>query len=87
MGELLRPLRCTLPIGWIGGRYTTSKPMSAMRAERAAAVVKVPCTGLPSASQPPVERGNISYHALKRASGRSTQTPHCSPRVTMSRSG
>ena len=49
---------------------------------RAAAVAKVPCTGLPSASQPPVERGNISYHEPKRASGRSTQTPYCSPRVT-----
>ena len=53
----------------------------------AAAVAKVPCTGLPSASQPPVERGNISYHEPKRASGRSTQTPNCSPRVTSSRNG
>ncbi|EUA50031.1 alpha amylase domain protein [Mycobacterium xenopi 3993] len=53
----------------------------------AAAVANVPCTGLPSSSQPPVERGNISYHAPKRASGRSTQIPNCSPRVTSSRSG
>ena len=44
-------------------------------------------TGLPLASQPPVDRGNISYHALNRANGRSTQTPYCSPRVTNSRSG
>ena len=87
VGELLRPLRCTLPIGWIGGRYTTSNPISAMRGRSAAAVAKVPCTALPSASQPPVERGNISYHEPKRASGRSTQTPNCSPRVTISRSG
>ncbi|CNN61504.1 Uncharacterised protein [Mycobacterium tuberculosis] len=61
--------------------------MSAMRPSAAAAVLNVPWTGLPSASQPPVERGNISYHALKRAAGRSTQMWHCSPRVTMSRSG
>ena len=51
------------------------------------AVAKVPCTGLPSASHPPVDRGNISYHELNRASGRSTHTPYCSPRVTSSRSG
>ena len=44
---LLRPLRCTLPIGWIGGRYTTSKPMLAMRGNAFAAVAKVPCLGLP----------------------------------------
>ena len=85
--ELLRPLRCTLPIGWIGGRYTTSKPILAMRGSASAAVANVPCTGLPLASQPPVDRGNISYHELNRASGRSTQTPYCSPRVTSSRSG
>ena len=36
---------------------------------------------------PPVDRGNISYHALKRAAGRSTQTPYCSPRVIRSRNG
>ena len=87
VGLLLRPLRCTLPIGWIGGRYTTSNPISAIRGSAAVAVAKVPCTGFPSASQPPVERGNISYHEPKRASGRSTQTPNCSPRVTSSRSG
>ncbi len=29
VGELLRPLRWVTPIGWIGGRYTTSKPSSA----------------------------------------------------------
>ena len=66
--ELLRPLRCTLPIGWIGGRYTTSNPILAMRGSALAAVANVPCTGLPFLSQPPVDRGNISYQALKRAS-------------------
>ena len=85
--ELLRPLRCTLPIGWIGGRYTTSNPILAMRGSALAAVANVPCTGLPFLSQPPVDRGNISYQALKRASGRSTHTPCCSPRVIRSRSG
>src|ERR1700751_3286989 len=86
-GELLRPLRCPLPIGWIGGRYTTSKPISAIRGSSAAAVPKVPCTGLPSAPHPPVERGNISYHEPKRASGRSTQIPNCPPLETISRNG
>ena len=55
--------------------------------QAAAAVAKVPCTGLTLASQPPVERGNSSYQDPKLASGRSTQTPYCSPRVTSSRSG
>ena len=85
--ELLRPLRCTLPIGWIGGKYTTSKPILAMRGNAFAAVAKVPCLGLPFVSHPPVDRGNISYQALKHASRRSTQTPYCSPRVINSRSG
>ena len=58
-----------------------------MRGSALVAVAKVPCTGLPLASHPPVDRGNISYHELNRASGRSTQTPYCSPRVTNSRSG
>jgi hypothetical protein len=31
-----------VPIGWIGGRYTTSKPSAAMRGERAAASRSVP---------------------------------------------
>ncbi len=38
---LLRPLRCVVPIGWIGGRYTTSKPISAMASRRFSAVRKV----------------------------------------------
>ena len=64
-----------------------SKPIFAMRGSALLAVAKVPCTGLPLPSVPPVDRGNISYHALNRASGRSTHTPYCSPRVTSSRSG
>ena len=87
MTLLLRPLRCTLPIGWIGGRYTMSKPMRATRGNALVAVAKVPCTGLPELSQPPVDRGKNSYHELKRASGRSTQMPYASPRVMSSRSG
>ena len=62
-------------------------PSSRCAAGALAAVAKVPCTGLPLASQPPVDRGNSSYQEPKRASGRSTHTPYCSPRVTSSRSG
>ena len=58
-----------------------------MRGSAFAAVANVPCTGLPFLSTPPVDRGKISYQALKRAAGRSTQTPYCSPRVIWSRSG
>src|SRR5262249_42084962 len=39
---LLRPLRLTRPIGWIGGRYTMSKPIAATAGSRLAAVAKVP---------------------------------------------
>ncbi len=64
-----------------------SKPIPAMRGSALVAVANVPWTGLPFLSQPPVDLGNISYHALNRASGRSTHTPCCSPRVINSRSG
>ena len=84
---LLRPLRWTLPTGWIGGRYTTSKPILATRGSALVAVANVPWTGLPLLSQPPVDRGKNSYHEPNRASGRSTHTPYCSPRVSTSRSG
>jgi hypothetical protein len=43
---LFGPLRFTLPIGWIGGRYTTSNPMSATAGRRSAAVRNVPCAGV-----------------------------------------
>jgi hypothetical protein len=58
---LLGPLRFTVPTGWIGGRYTTSKPIEAIRSSSLVAVVNVPCTGLPDSSSPPVERGKNSY--------------------------
>src|SRR5437867_9262129 len=35
------PLRLTRPIGWIGGRYSTSKPIAATPGSRLAAVAKV----------------------------------------------
>src|SRR5690606_21538112 len=57
------------------------------RGSSAAAVAKVPCTGLPSASRPPVERGKNSYQEPKSARVRSTSTWWAGPRVTSSRSG
>ncbi len=56
---LFGPLRKVVPMGWIGGRYTTSKPIAAIPSSRFAAVRKVPwgCAGVPS------ERGKNSYHA------------------------
>ncbi len=68
---LFGPFRLILPIGWIGGRYTTSNPMAAMRGRSAAAVAKVPCRGVPSSFQPPVERGKNSYHEPNSARRRS----------------
>ena len=59
--ELFGPLRNSCPIGWIGGRYTTSNPMAAIRGSSRAAVRSVPWTGRPSLSVPPVERGKNSY--------------------------
>ena len=37
---LLRPLRWVAPIGWIGGRYSTSKPIAAMSGRRASHVAQ-----------------------------------------------
>src|SRR5689334_23125033 len=65
VNELLRPLRFDTPIGWIGGRYRTSKPSSATRGRTSATPRK-----------PPHERGNSSYHAPNRASTRSTSTSY-----------
>ena len=67
---LLRPLRLTRPIGWIGGKYRTSKPSAAMRGSRASQSENVPCP-LPGG---PHERGNISYQLEKRARSGSTMT-------------
>jgi len=66
---LLRPLRCVCPIGWIGGRYSTSNPICAISGRSRSQSRKVPC-------RPPLpnERGNSSYHALNTAFGRSTMT-------------
>ena len=74
-------------MGWIGGRYTTSNPIAAIRSSSLAAVTKLPCTGWPVSSRPPVDRGNISYHAENSAFGRSTQTWCGLPFVTNSRTG
>ena len=64
-----------------------SKPIAAARSSSRVAVANVPCTGRPSASQPPVERGKNSYQAPARASERSTWTWWVSPSVTSSRTG
>ena len=60
---LFGPLRLTFPIGWIGGRYRMSKPISATASRRLAAVAKVPETTLPVAGSTyaPSERGKNSY--------------------------
>ncbi len=65
------PLRKVVPIGWIGGRYTTSKPIAAMAGSRSAAVRNVPDTGgSPSRTTAPSERGKNSYQeAARRPSG------------------
>ena len=67
-GLLLRPLRLVRPIGWIGGRYTTSKPIDAMWSSRPIASRSVcgPSAGATG------ERGKNSYHALNRPSAGST---------------
>ena len=69
---LFFPFRCVRPMGWMGVRYRTSKPMAAMAGRRASASRKV-------ALRPgtvPCDRGKISYQAPKRAFSRSTQTGH-----------
>ena len=52
-----------------------------------AAVTKVPCTGRPASSRPPVERGKNSYQDPNSARGRSTYTCCGRPRVISSRTG
>ena len=81
---LLRPLRWLVPMGWMGVRYTTSKPSLAISGRRRSASEKV---ALRSGTVP-WERGNISYHAPKRARSRSTTTSSVSPyTVDVERSG
>src|SRR3954454_22910278 len=60
---LLRPLRLLRPIGWMGSRYRTSKPRSAISG-----------ISFSVAFRPPQERGNSSYQAPKRAFTRSTSS-------------
>src|SRR5580693_3556269 len=87
---LFRPLRNEVPIGCTGGRYTTSKPMSATASSRRAAVRSVPETGgvWPAGSTwAPSDRGKNSYHAPYSARSRSTCTVSARDRVTSSRSG
>gem|GEM_PF-6483356 len=81
-GVLLRPFRPVRPMGWTGGRYTTSKPSEAMSGSAAAAVAKVPCW--PAV---PVERGKNSYQAPAKARGRQASTRSVGPRVARWRSG
>ncbi len=80
---LLRPLRNVVPIGWIGGRYTTSKPIAAIAGNRRAAVRKLPC----GSSAVPSERGKNSYQAPYSARSRSTSNGNVSEAVTSSRNG
>ncbi len=84
---LFGPFRLILPMGWMGGRYTTSNPIAATRGSSAAAVAKVPCRGVPSSFQPPVERGKNSYQEPNSARSRSTTAVYAFPRVTSSRRG
>src|SRR5437588_12226851 len=66
--ELFLPLRWVTPMGWIGGRYSTSKPAPATYGRRRSTSASVPWR--PGSSD--AEHGNVSYQALKRARGRST---------------
>ena len=67
-GLLLGPLRSVMPIGWMGGRYSTSKPIAEISGSRASTSANVPCC--PELC--PAERGNSSYQVEKRARSRST---------------
>jgi hypothetical protein len=67
---LFGPLRNERPIGWTGGRYSTSNPSPATYGRRSMTSASVPWRAVPST----VERGNSSYHALKRARSGSTCT-------------
>src|SRR5205823_3328749 len=70
LGRVLRVLDGSVwPMGWIGGRYTTSKPIAAARSSCASASRKV----APRRSSFP-ERGKNSYQAAKRARSRSENT-------------
>ena len=71
---LFGPLRLVTPIGWIGGRYTTSKPIAATPSSRRVAVRKLPDFHRPSLRCfAPSERGKNSYHEPTPARRRSTR--------------
>ena len=68
------PLRLMRPIGWIGGKYSTSKPISARYGNLSATSRNVPC--LPGSAA--AERGNISYQVLNSARLRSATSSNAS---------
>ena len=67
-GLLFGPLRSVTPIGWMGGRYSTSNPIDATYGNSFSTSANVPCFPGSEAA----ERGNISYQVEKRARSRST---------------
>src|SRR5438128_1250271 len=80
--ELFLPLRKVRPIGWIGGKYTMSKPIDAAYSSRAMLVRNVPCS-----PRAPVDRGKNSYQALNCASTGSTASSCTSERPADSNGG
>src|SRR5918995_2040028 len=67
---LFFPFRFVLPIGWTGGRYTTSKPSPASCGST-----------LSTPLNPPHERGKSSYQEPNAARSRSTSTTYVSDHV------
>ncbi len=62
-------------MGWMGGRYSTSNPISATYGSLAMVSRRVPGR----AGSGLVDRGNSSYHAPNRARSRSTTTSSSLP--------
>src|SRR5690606_4503707 len=60
---LFFPFRLTSPIGCIGGKYSVSKPIRAIRGSNLSTSLKVPWR--PGSDE--VDRGNNSYQVLKSA--------------------
>ena len=60
-------------MGWIGGRYSTSKPMAARSGSRASHVGE---GAVPARRRCRPSAGSSSYQVLKRARSRSTSTVH-----------
>src|SRR5665213_1234673 len=67
---LFFPLRKEWPMGWIGGRYSTSKFIEAIYGSHPSTSLNVPCA--PGVNEQ--ERGKISYQAEKPARSRPTLT-------------